>query len=90
MKLTEYSSSGSNSSNNGSSVSDEVPIAATTAYTIASSGGANGVVANGNGTANGRSRHCRHSQKDSGKKRPRYDPFQMRDKTKATTCVVSL
>jgi hypothetical protein len=66
MKLTEYSSSGSNSS-----VGDAVLAAA---YTDP---GANNVARNGHGPGGRR--------RKGGKKQPRYDPFQMRDKSKATT-----
>lgn len=72
MKLTEYSSSGSNSSNSGS-VGDGTTTA--TSYIIS---GGNGEKADGNGMVGGRRRK-------GGKKQPRYDPFQMRDKSKATT-----
>jgi hypothetical protein len=74
MKLTEYSSSGSNSSNSGS-VGDGTATA--TSYIIS---GGNGTKADGNGKVGGRRRK-------GGKKLPRYDPFQMRDKAKATTYV---
>lgn len=66
MKLTEYSSSGSNSS-----VGDAGLVAAYTAP------GGNSTARNGNGPGGRR--------RKGGKKQPRYDPFQMRDKTKATT-----
>ncbi|CAH1732867.1 proton-coupled amino acid transporter-like protein pathetic [Aphis gossypii] len=72
MKLTEYSSSGSNSSNSGS-VGDGTATA--NSYIIS---GGNGAKADGNGKVGGRRRK-------GGKKQPRYDPFEMRDKSKATT-----
>lgn len=72
MKLTEYSSNGSNSSNGGSVV-DGTP---TSTYTISGT-----TPGNGNGATGG------HPKK-GGKKPPRYDPFEMRDKSKATTCVL--
>lgn len=76
MKLTEYSSSGSNSSNSGS-VGDGTATA--TSYIIS---GGNGSKADGNGKVGGRRRK-------GGKKQPRYDPFEMRDKSKATTYVLN-
>lgn len=96
MKLTEYSSSSGTSSRTGSVGDGARPIA----YTIPVTTAAAAVAAGGNGlniglnnglnngsSTTGRAAGAERRRKTAGKKPPRYDPFQNRDKSKATTCV---